>query len=196
MTPTQALEYIRTHSRAFRALGSRIASMQHRAALGRIAATRQHNAQMATDFSATIVRLGTLHNLHASAVAKLDTLNSVLERVGAGPDALGIIPAVIPVIAISLAVGVVAAMGAVIYKANIESQRLAIAEEILASKQPTREKLSALNALTTVANSGGDNPASGNSVGSALTTLLKPLAIGLTVLLVAPKVLEMIGRRV
>lgn len=194
MTGSDAVNWIHGQAASFRALGSKIVQMQHRAAVGKAAATARGDAKMAADFAATIQRLGTLHNLHAAAVDKLDMINSLLEKVGAGPDALGVLPAILPVAAVALAVGLVAAMSAVIYKTNVESQRLDMAEQVLSSGQTTADKLAALNALTNVANSGGSN-LPGATVAGAVTSLLKPLAIGLTLVLIAPKLLDTVGKR-
>lgn len=186
------IDYIRSESARFRSLASTITQLQHRAALSKIAATKAGNTQMASDMAATITRLGTIRNLHASAVAKLDDLNTVLAKVGFPDNYLGVLP-VVPVAVIAAATAVVAVMIAVYHKTSVESDRLALAEQILGngSGVPTKDQIAKLNALTNLSNSAGAS----EGVGGVVGTLLKPLALGIAVVVVGPKLLDMVGKR-
>ncbi|HEX2725326.1 MAG TPA: hypothetical protein VHN20_05865 [Beijerinckiaceae bacterium] len=190
------VDYIRSKAHDFRALTSKITAMQHRAALARIAARNAGNTVMVQDMADTITRLGTLRNLHAAAVAKLDDLNVVLAKLGAPDNYLGVLPAILPVAVVATATAIVAMMVAVYHKSSVESERLALAEKVLGDGRgvPTPQQIEALKALRDVANSGGSNP-SGDGVSGVVSSLLRPLAIGVAVVVVGPKVLDMIGRR-
>jgi hypothetical protein len=175
LTPTQALDYIRSNYAAFRGVGPTIIKLQQQAKNVAVDARAKGRDDIANEMVARINTLGQINVFAGNVLDQIDTINSFMAQWGL--PGFGVVA--IPVAYVAIIAAVVGAMVYVFFHVNEQSQAIDAQQKVLSLVQARvltpQEGLAYAKAAT-------DTAAQSTSTGlagalSSLKGMLVPIAV-------------------